>query len=476
MDRRRTCAMSAWLLLLSSQIGAHPVSQVATDVEIRSDHIHVQVEINAEDLIWFHLPGATNRPTINAEQLRRAAHRHQRLLKEGLTLLDDQGRRLAAHSDGVDLAGLGSGPIPVTGLKTRVVFYRQAFPLTRPTRHLTLAHEIGGPDPPVPCSMDLTWRRNGAVLGQPVNLGAGVPHTVELVEDSPPTSLAEIRQRKGEHFRRRLGLTDLNSVASFIHREPGGIRHELIVPHHELARWLPDSPRPDSLNPADWASSLLTFLRTNSPVLVDGRIVPPVQVDFRFLDPGALDVGDDTAARPRHPLQARAAIVVRHPAPGLTNEIRLKWSTYTRMTPYLKSMVFSPGHPPQQTYFTAQRPEFNWRYSPSPEPSSLFRLREELCRRLDIPPTELESSRLEPDPAAEVLSTHIVDVSPQHARWRLTRVTRHWGHRHEEEREYTAEIGLDHRNRITFHVRNNRLLKAETVADEIRTRNIFRSP
>lgn len=475
MHRRRPFHSLGPLLLVALRAAAHPVSQVAVDAEILDDRLRVAVEVKAEDLVWFHLPAATNQPVIAAQALRRAAQNHARLLLDGLVLIDDRGNRLPGQPNGSDQTDLAKD-VPAAELKSRIVDYRFTFPLTRPTAFLTVAQTIGGNDPPVPCTLDLTLRRaGGALLGKPVNLSAGIPHTIEIDQRPPPASLAEIRRQKEERFQHRLGIPDLNALHSFIHIEPAGIRHELIVPHHELTRWLPTVKPASSLDPADWTPALTAFLHTNSSAEIDGIDTPAVLKQVRFLNPLAIDFGDKAGTRPATPLQARAAITIRHPSSTPARHIRLRWSVFTRQVPFIKSIVLAPDQPPRHSYLTAQRPVFEWRAPDETDRSPLEKLQLEIADRLHVPPAPFLLEKLRPNTDTDVIAGRVIEITPTRARWRWTTHANHWGHRHEEERAFIAALTVKNRRLTDFRIVGQQLLRSAATPVRVQEKNILRT-
>lgn len=462
--------LAALLAWLPASVVAHPVSQVGVDADVETNAVNVAVEVKTEDLVWFHLPAATNHAAVSATLLHQAAIRHQAVLSTGLHIYNEHGTELHGTVLGIDTGQIDRDELPAAELKTATVRYRFTYPLQTAPAYLTFRQTIGGTNSPVPCSMDLSIRRAGKFTAKPVNLPAGVPHSIELDWMTPaPTSLSEMRVQKAARLQRRLGITSFSGLHSFIHLGPSGVRHELILSLPDLHEWLPANGGDNAAEQA----RLEAFIRTNCPVSIDGAVVPPVVAGLRRHGLDTIDFAQPAPSTPNHPYQTRVAIVIRYPVTQPPRHVRLRWSAFTKQIPFVKSTVFSPNRSPQQTYFTAQRPSYNW-HAAAENSDPLTRLMQEICHRLDLSPDSALIAQLRQDVGADVRTARLIEVSKSSAVWRMRTTEDHWGHRHEREQELGATYTVTDQRLRDFQVVHRSTVTERTYAIEVAAQTFIR--
>lgn len=467
---------AAWCSIAS--LIAHPVSQVAVDADVHTNHIRIGMEVKAEDLVWFHHPDGTNQVTISARLLRTAAQKHEPILRHGFRILDAQGRTLHGEQLAIDTTRLGNTDLTRAELSTATVHYTFNHPLNQPPTFLTFLQRFGGADPPVPTMMDLTVRREGRWIGKPVNLNAGIPHSVELDwTTAPPTSLLEIHRRNAARHQQRLGIPNFAGLRSFIHIEPHRVRHEILLPLHQLADWIPvDHTDPDFITVDEQAALrplVLAFFQTNSPVTINGQSTTPTLARCRCHGLETIDLHTNAPPRRLSRHQARIAIVLNYPAKTPISRLRVNWYAFSKQVPFIKSVVYAPDTEPRHTYFTAQRPLFQWQGKPpATKPNPFQILLRELSNQLHVVANESLLPQLHPPTSETITSARLLNTRRESANrftatWTLQTATDHWGHRHETRREYTAAIILQDERITTLRITNQSMGQSKTSLREV---------
>jgi hypothetical protein len=465
---------------------SHPVSQVSATANVTSSQVQLSLEVKAEDLVWFHHPTATNLTVISNALLREAARKHQTFLAEGFRILDGNGLQLPSRPRNVDTSSLSGETLPAADLKTAQVRYSFDFPLRHRPDNLTFQQNIGAPNSPVPCSLDLTVQRDGKWIEKPVNLETGVPRSFRFDwTRDPPDSLSAIRLQTENTRRQRLGITSFDDAYSFIHLSSGELRHELVLPLHLLAQWI-DIPRVDSdfiteSEQSALSSSATGFLVTHCPVSINGKVTGPSSIRIQFHGLDSIDLHQVAAPRRLHTLQARIAAVLSYPIKPSEPRLRIEWKNYSASMPFLRSTVFKVGSPPRHTYFTKQRPYLEMTCDAASETASpMSALRRELFDRLHRSDGNAPLPQLNPHPNEEIETARLISVRQENEkgfelRWATESAVKHWGHRHLIKREYSGTALVSEDNQLDLRGVKELRLTSETSVPNVADVNYIRT-
>ncbi len=352
----------------ADRAAAHPIAEVTGAADIRTNQVLVELDIALEDLVFFHQLKTNANQRIAAADLRVAAGKHVEFLLKYLSVYDSVGNRVTGRSAGWDSARLPAEDVDTGELKARKFPYRLEYPVATPQRFITFVQQFGGPNTIVPATLDLVVTQERHWLGNSIKLLPGQPHSIELFwgadAPEPVRSLADIRRARAGKHERRHGLTDFGELYSFIHIGTNEVRHELVLPLTTLTRWLPIKHRdPDFITVAeqDTARSLvLEFLRTNSPVTLNGSPMNPQIRQFGFHGLETIDFGDAGIPIRRNIFQTRVSIALAHLANEPVRSLTVGWNHYDEQLRFIKSLIQPDGSGAVHNFFTPERQEFSF--------------------------------------------------------------------------------------------------------------------
>ena len=376
----------AWLAAAGFAV-AHPISMSTTTVNVRTDEVLIEMTVMLEDLVMFHSLKADANTTFSAPHLRTAAGKHEAFLLKYFSLRDDQGRQLAGKVEKRDLSAIPDAGVPqVELMKRRAIYQLRYVPEEESPSYLTFLQEFGGKKSLFPSIMQLMVLQGGVWHSKPAQLNAGMPHTVEFDWENPPKgtpqSWREIREKRDEHFKKKLGITSYTGLYSFIYLNDQEVRHEILVPLLTLETWLPlERADEEYITVAEQEAArkkISDWARSGNPVEIDGIPVKPILERLQFFGLDIADFAQDAKPRRVSAYQARVGIILTYPAKAPPNRVRLTWNTYNKTAPFLRSVVYDRDSKPTEEYFVKDQPRWEWTREGNPPAAHEFKLNNQL--------------------------------------------------------------------------------------------------
>lgn len=485
-------------------------------IDVHADHVAVELTIFVEDVTLFHAIAADSEGRYPLASIRdAAATKHVPFLLDGLILRDADGARLKCDGHEVDLSAFPDEDIAETQLKEVTAVYRLRYPLAKRPDFVTVTQQFGGAKAVLPAIMDCTVLQSDVLLDTSHPLLGGQAHTARFDWVNPPKPVRnwrELRERRRNELRQRLGIASYSGLYSFIYVTPREVRHEVLIPLLTLEQWLPikrsnaDFLEVDEQQAA--RDSIETFFSKRNPVTVNGQSVRPKLTRLNFF---GLDIRDFALnAKPRRigVYQARVGVILSYQPQESPTSFDLEWELFSKHAPFLRSVVYEFDQSPVEYFFrpdestlqwsgatTQQRPEINpivaGPKTVDQKPAatitgrlltnvySAFGLRDEeatydaLASAVDGPLLrmlylQIRRSLLMSEQGGarskveqtEPVSTRLIRAESGEfeveQRWRMTGTVEHWGHIHTRENEYAARIVIkaidDHwkMKRVTF--------------------------
>jgi hypothetical protein len=369
-----------WLCAAFSA-GAHPISMSHAVANVRGDEVLLELKIMLEDLVLFHALKADAKTIFNAGDLRKAAEKHDEFLLKHFTIRDGEGRLLEGKVDRRDINAIPDDGVAQVELMKRTVIYLMHFtPAKKKPKFLTFTQMFGGEKSVIPSIMDFMVLQNGVWTAQPVQLGAGRPHTVALDWENPPDKApkiwAELRKKRAEEIQKRLGITSYSGLYSYIYLNDQEARHEILVPLMTFEKWLPlERADPEFITVAEQDAArekIGEWFRDRNPVEIDGIPVKPVLQRLQFFGLDINDFAQNAEPRRISAYQARLGIILGYPAKAPPNRVRLTWETFHEAAPFLRSIIYDRDLKPTEEFFVKDKPRFEWtREGNPPAPVSL---------------------------------------------------------------------------------------------------------
>ncbi|MSU40513.1 MAG: hypothetical protein EXS22_05955 [Pedosphaera sp.] len=360
--------MCALLLAAGAQFAAaHPISMSAAVVNVRENEALVELRIMAEDLVIYHGLKADANLRYAATDLNRTAQLHQEFLLKFFTIRDPQGNALPGRVERMDTTQIAEGALQ-TELMARTVVYLLHYPLPEKPAFLTFLQNFGGAKALMPSMMDLLTLQKGIWLDTPVQLLANQPHTVKLewtgAPIQPPQNWRELKARREEDFRQRLGITSYAGLYSYIYLTDHEVRHEILIPLLTFEQWLPLTRRHADFLDVDEQEAMRpkieAHFRDRHPVAIDGITVKPTVARLSFF---GLDINDFAANAPPRRVgvyQARLGIILSYPASRPPQSVEMKWETFSKHVSFLRSAVYVHDQAPKEHFFVEDKPLFQW--------------------------------------------------------------------------------------------------------------------
>ncbi len=478
---------------------AHPILQSMAVIDVKPASIDVELEIMLEDLVMVHQLAADGNMQYSAEDLRRAAKAHPELLLRWFTILDADGQRLKGELKAQDATEIADQGVGQTELMRRTVRYQFVYPLAAPPRFLTFMQKMGGETSVLPAVMDLHILKEGTIGDKPAQILFGRPHTTEFdwkqVASGKRLSMSELRARREQQKRDRLGIASYTGLYSFLYITRFEVRHELLVPLVTLEQWLPIPRRDKDFLDVDEQQQVRArvdeFFKEKSSVVINGQ---PVTAQLSRMNVFTLDINDFALNAPPRRVnvaQARIGVILTFPAQEVPHAVEVKWSTFNDYAPYLHSVVLAGTDKPIEHDFQSLDETFVWRgdlkvpvADPVVAPASSAKaaaLKEPLAQLLRNVYAAFEHrddrqvydtlSRSVDGPLLKELYLHIkrslivaeqggalsratglevLDVQPvqgsagttYEVTWKLSAETEHWGHLHQRTSQFRAKLKL----------------------------------
>lgn len=490
------CCVLASLIPL--QLFAHPISLSSTIVDIQEDKIAVEMEIMLEDLALYQGLAADGEMKYSAVGLLEAAKKHRQFVLDYFAILDSSGNRLTGTIKSESLDQIEAGGVAQSEMMQRNITYEIVYHLKeqKPT-FLTFKQNFGGDRSALPALMDLYLMQTGLFI-ESKQVAWGRPHTIKLdwlrKPDTVRESFAQLRKKREEQLRDRLGISSYTGLFSFLYITRFEVRHEILIPLLTLEQWLPIPRKEADFLEVEEQSAARTaieeFFGKRNPVTINGKSVEARLSRLNFF---TLDINDFAMnAEPRRVSvhQARVGVILSFPNRESPTSASVKWDAFNEFAPSIQSVVLIGNEAPNTFYFHSKSTTFEWSGNltgPHVEPvrtntekfSTLesneiirqvltnvyrsfdFRTDEEVYDALAtsvigdlLRETYLRVKRslllaeqggaLSHATAVEVVSSVPVSV-PANAwevTWRVTGVSEHWGHVHTRITENRAKLKL----------------------------------
>ena len=146
---------------------------------MREDEVLVELKIMLEDLVLFHGLKANAQTIFNADDLRKAAEKHEKFLLKHFAIRDGDGRLLKGKMDQRNADAITDDGVPQIELMKRTVVYLMHFtPAKKNPKFLTFTQMFGGEKSIIPSIMDFMVLQSGVWTDKPVQLQPGRPHTI----------------------------------------------------------------------------------------------------------------------------------------------------------------------------------------------------------------------------------------------------------------------------------------------------------
>ena len=393
MMRPRLITLLVALLGIASLAQGHPVSLTTALVNVEPGRMVVELEVMAEDLIFYYELEHDEELYFPREALKVRAREHEAFLREHLHLRDGDGRRFAGRLLDIDTAELDDleRGIHIDDLMAYNITYRFAYALDDEPAFLTVTQDLGGPEPPVPAEMDVWVFQHGLRVGPIVTLSHRTAHTFELDWELDPAEIEQdidaARQRLAERRDEDLGIASYSRVYSYLYITDTEVRHELLIPALTLERWI-DLERGDEAfidveEQRHAGEALLAWLEERSEVRIDGEAVAPRLTRAEFFGPGVRDFGQRAEPRRLSIYNARAGVILTYPAPATPappREVELTWEHFDEQLPALRPRVYAFEDESDDVLLMPRRNRYHWRRDgerpaidlaslPAPEPA-----------------------------------------------------------------------------------------------------------
>ena len=373
----------AWLCAVFSTI-AHPISMSNGVANVREDEVLVELKIMLEDLVLFHGLKANAQTIFNADDLRKAAEKHEKFLLKHFAIRDGDGRLLKGKMDQRNADAITDDGVPqIELMKRNVVYLMHYTPAKKNPKFLTFTQMFGGEKSIIPSIMDFMVLQNGVWTDKPVQLQPGRPHTIALDWENPPDKAPqnwrELRKKRAEEFEKRLGITSYTGLYSYVYLNDQEVRHEILVPLLTFEKWLPiERANPEYLEVAEQElahKKIGEWICARNPVQIDGIPVKPVLQQLHFFGLDIKDFAQGSKPRRVSAYQARLGIILSYPAKASPNRVRMTWDTFHDSAPFLRSIIYDRDKNPTEEFFVKDKPRFDWARKGNPPAAHSFELK-----------------------------------------------------------------------------------------------------
>ena len=357
------CAV-ACVTACAPKVVAHPISLTDVIFDVREDHVQVRLGMAVEDLVLHYELTANKQYRIASDALKEAADKYRDFLEPRLQLRTANGELLPAEFQSMNLAQLPEEGVLQTELKQRWITYQWKFPTPTRPQFITIRHEFGESQP---ASMYCLLLHNGFLAERPRQLASGQSYTLELDWENPPTkrpNYTAIKANREKQLRQRLGISSYSALYSFLYITPREVRHEVLIPLLTLERWVPvERKDPDFVEVAEQkaaAVKLAAFFRDYNEVRINGN---PVKAHLDRLSFFGLEIRDFALNAPPRRMsayQARVGVILSYRPEDPVGDLQLRWETYNKFAPLLKSIVFVQGRQPFGHIFVRNRQLFEY--------------------------------------------------------------------------------------------------------------------
>jgi hypothetical protein len=524
------------IVLSAAPALAHPISLSSAIVDVREDRITAEIEIMLEDLVLYNDLQAGDDYRFAGDELNEAAENHRAFVLKYFSIRDADGDRLAAKIANVDTSKIVADGVAQTALMTKSVTYDLQFDVAGRQKFMTFSQTFGGPRAVLPAVMDLMLLQNGILIERPVQLTLGQPHTAEFDWDNPPIrpprGLAELRKKRQEQLRQRLGIASYGGLYSFIYVTNSEVRHEILIPLLTLERWLPIVRKnPDFIEVSEQAAArdkIAEFFRQRNPLEINDAAIEPELTRLNFFGLNINDFALNAAPRRVSVYQARVGVILSYRPKTSSAKVAMRWETFNEFAPFLRSIVLVGDDDPQEHFFREESPTFGWaRAETGPELPAVKVVKGQSAQISEEETKEVVSGLLKNIYAAfefhqdgdvydalaagvtgdllrqlylqikrwllmaeqggalsRVKQLKVISAQRQagasqtefrcRCRWRVLGTVEHWGHIHTREKEYDAQLTIQWKDG-TFKISGVQVLSENRVRFETSLRGYNRN-
>lgn len=368
----RSCLVASILLCAADAAFGHPISLTEATVNVHRDRVDVNVQVLVEDLVLYGPVAASGEGIYPADELREAAQRHSKFVLDGLRLLNTDGKKLARSVVTVDHSKITDDGVAEADVKQVSVAYSLKFPVNSPLQFLTVSQQFGGENAILPAMMDCQVRQTGVVLDLPQPLMIGQTLTTRFDWSKPPTppkNWRELKERRRERLKQRLGIASYSGLYSFLYITPGEVRHEILIPLLTLEEWLPiKRANPEVLTVEEQkrlTTEIQQFFESRDSVAINGDEVPVVTSRVSFFGLDIRDFALNAEPRQVSMSQGRVGVILTYDCDDVPKTVTARWETFSRYAPFLKSTVYEFDEEPTEHFFRPDSPDYQWARSDS---------------------------------------------------------------------------------------------------------------
>lgn len=368
--------VGAVLIGVAAPAFGHPISVVIETAYVDHDKVTMEVEVYAEDLVFYHDVKPDDRNEVPAEALREAAAKHGPLLLERLPVFDAAGRRIEGGEVG-SVTGTDEFPasVPIGELMGYSLVYRLEVPLAKPPEFLSFSQRLVGPEDGFPALVDFRVKQAGQEEEVEATLKPGQVRTVRFEWSGGDASPADAEREAWMKEVRAdtLGATGLNSVRSFLYVGRREVRHELLIPFPLLESYFSvDRQQPDFLSPEEQEAAkqkVGEFFADKNPIAIDGAKQTPSSVRVEFFTLEDRDLTKPPKRRTVNTVNARVGVILAYPTDPPSTEVKLVWNAFNRLAWRVDAFCFAGDEVLRPKFSMATRQAtFVWKRPAAPTP------------------------------------------------------------------------------------------------------------
>ncbi|MFO1063881.1 MAG: hypothetical protein U0892_08470 [Pirellulales bacterium] len=357
------------LILLSSIAQAHPISLSAAVADIREDRVIIELDIMLEDLVMMHKLQADGDMRYSAADLSAAAKKHRDFILKSFHVIDPAGNKLKGSIESENFEQIDAVGVIQADLMRHSIVYTLVYPFAeKQPKYLTFVQYFGGTNAPLPALMDLHFTLNGRLFDRSEQITHGRPHTIEIdwnaKSDGKLPTFAELRKRRSEQLKDRLGIGSYSGLFSFLYITRFEVRHEILFPLLTLEKWVKIARHdPDFLDVDEQSAAreqIEAFLNEHSRVLINGGSVKGKLTRLNFFSVDISDFALNAEPRRVSVHQARVGVILSFAAPQVPKRVEVRWDAFNDFAPYVQSSVLVGNQAPTRHTFQPQMTDFTW--------------------------------------------------------------------------------------------------------------------
>jgi hypothetical protein len=366
----------AWLCLVifspavsSIASAAHPISISTAIVEVSEKRIRVEMQIMLEDLVLYHSLSANEHMQYSVNDLQEAAKKHRKFVTDYFSILNEDGQRLKGQIEEEVFEQIGEQPVPQADLMQRSISFLLVYDLEKEKpEYLTFLQIFGGLKSALPSVMDLHIARNEQ-YEDAAQIGHNRPHTIKLDwkqnPDGKKISLSELKQKRKQQFRDRLGIRSYSGLYSFLYINRFEVRHEILIPLLTLEQFVPiQRADPEFLEVAEQEAareSIGKFFKEHGKFAINGQQADPAIQRISFFSLDIADFALNADARRINMAQGRAGIIISYPSDSVPATVDVEWDTFSQYAQFIDMTLLIGNQSPDRNYFHAEAKTYQWK-------------------------------------------------------------------------------------------------------------------